>query len=177
MAGGLFDFQTNLTGQTGFNIFGQQFNPTVHNPAMFNFGPPAVSTGDTMGGFIQGLSAARGGDIGNIGSAATTAPTPIGFNTQTMGAIGQLGQGLAGLGSAYLGFKNLKLAREQFGFQKGLANRNIANQAKTINNAYDNAARMSAALMGGQGGMADPALREQYLREAQKSHVDASPIG
>ena len=41
-----------------------------------------------------------------------------------IGAGADVLQGLSGLANAYMGYKNYKLAKEQFGFQKGLANRN-----------------------------------------------------
>ena len=96
-------------------------------------------------------------------------------------------QGLSGLASAYMGYKNYELAKEQFGFQKGLANRNLANQAKVINNTYDNAAQVAAGMIGGgsynpatdsQGsyGMTDQAVVDRYAEKAKEKHVDGSPI-
>ena len=96
-------------------------------------------------------------------------------------------QGLGGLAGAYMGYKNYKLAKEQFGFQKGLANRNLANQAKVINNSYDNAAQVAAGMIGGgsynpatdtQGsfGMVDQATVDQYAKKAKEKHVDGNPI-
>ena len=96
-------------------------------------------------------------------------------------------QGLSGLANAYMGYKNYKLAKEQFGFQKGLANRNLANQAKVINNTYDNAAQVAAGMIGGgsynpatdsQGsyGMTDQAVVDRYAEKAKEKHVDGRPI-
>ena len=96
-------------------------------------------------------------------------------------------QGLGGLASAYTAYKGLQLAKDQFKYEKGLANRNLANQSKIINTGYDNAAQASAGLIGGgsydptkdtQGsyGMTDPAIVERYAQEAKKKYVDGSPI-
>ena len=104
-----------------------------------------------------------------------------------IGAGADILQGLSGLSNAYMGYKNYKLAKEQFGFQKGLANRNLANQAKIINNTYDNAAQVAAGMIGGgsynpatdtQGsfGMTDQAVVDKYAEKAKEKHVDGSPI-
>ena len=96
-------------------------------------------------------------------------------------------QGLGGLASAYTAYKGLQLAKDQFNYQKGLANRNLANQAKIINNSYDNAAQVAAGMIGGgsynpatdsQGnyGMTDQAIIDKYAQKAKEKHVDGSPV-
>ena len=96
-------------------------------------------------------------------------------------------QGLGGLASAYTAYKGLQLAKDQFKYQKGLANRNLANQAKIINNSYDNAAQVAAGMIGGgsynpdtdsQGsyGMTDQAIIDRYAQKAKEKHVDGSPV-
>ena len=96
-------------------------------------------------------------------------------------------QGLGGLASAYTAYKGLQLAKDQFKYQKGLANRNLANQAKVINNSYDNAAQVAAGMIGGgsynpatdsQGsyGMIDQAIVDRYAQKAKDKHVDGSPV-
>ena len=99
-----------------------------------------------------------------------------------LGGIGAGIQGLSGLANAYMGLKNYELAQDQFGFQKALANRNIANQAKIINNTYDNAGQVAAGMIGGKDangryGFTDPAVVRQYEQRARDRHVDGSPIG
>ena len=106
----------------------------------------------------------------------------FGLNAGTLGAIGAGLQGLSGLASAYTGFKALQQAQDQFDFQKKLANRNIANQAKVINNTYDNAAQVAAGMIGGRDssgnfGMTDQAIVDRYARKAKDKHVDGSSIG
>ena len=104
-----------------------------------------------------------------------------------VGAGAGILQGLGGLASAYTAYKGLQLAKDQFKYQKGLANRNLANQSKIINNSYDNAAQVAAGMIGGgsynpatdsQGsyGMTDQAIVDKYAQKAKDKHVDGSPI-
>ena len=122
------------------------------------------------------------GDIAN-----TNVPTPstsssgFGFNTGTFGAVASGLQGLSGLAQAFVGMKNYELAQQQFKYQKGLANRNLANQAKIINNTYDNAAQVAAGMIGGKDtsgnyGFTDQAIVNDYANKAKEKHVDGSPI-
>lgn len=142
--------------------------------------------------------ASRGKDI--TGSVSDL--TNIGADTTIIGADGKtysinpagtsgmsswtqgLGYGLAGLqtltglANAYLGYKNYKLAKDQFGFEKAAVNRNIANQAKQINSAYDSSASIAAAMQGTDAnGVLRPEVRERYMNEAKNRHVDGSRIG
>lgn len=105
-----------------------------------------------------------------------------------LGGLGQLGgiasgimQGFTGLQQLGLANKALGLAKQQFGFQKALANRNLANQAKIINNTYDNAAQVAAGMVGGRDasgnyGFTDPTVVNQYANRARNQHVDGSAI-
>ena len=122
------------------------------------------------------------GDIAN-----TNVPTPstsssgFGFNTGTLGVVTGGLQGLSGLAQAFVGMKNYELAQQQFKYQKGLANRNLANQAKIINNTYDNAAQVAAGMIGGKDvggnyGFTDQAIVNDYANKAKEKHVDGSAI-
>ena len=122
------------------------------------------------------------GDIAN-----TDVPTPstsssgFGFNTGTFGAVASGLQGLSGLAQAFVGMKNYELAQQQFKYQKGLANRNLANQAKIINNTYDNAAQVAAGMIGGKDvsgnyGFTNQAIVDDYAKKAKEKHVDGSAI-
>ena len=99
-----------------------------------------------------------------------------------LGGVAGILQGLSGLAGAYSAYKGLGLAKDQFAFEKGLANRNLANQAKIINTGYDNAAQVAAGMIGGQDaqgnyGFTDPAIVERYAQAAKDKYVDGSPIG
>ena len=122
------------------------------------------------------------GDIAN-----TNVPTPstsssgFGFNTGTLGVVTGGLQGLSGLAQAFVGMKNYELAQQQFKYQKGLANRNLANQAKTINNAYNNAAQVAAGMIGGKDvsgnyGFTNQAIVDDYAKKAKEKYVDGSAI-
>lgn len=91
-------------------------------------------------------------------------------------------QGLAGLGDIWMGWNNYNLAREAYDFQRALANRNLQNQGKIINDAFDRAGDVNAALVGNvdsngwYGGVNDNALAASRDL-AQRQHVDTSYIG
>ena len=86
------------------------------------------------------------------------------------GKIGGLATGLAGMYNAY---NQSKLQKEAFEFQKDSTNRNVANQAVTINNQLENQAKMQAQMFGNRVGTGE---YQQYLANNQKS-VDGSAIG
>lgn len=61
-------------------------------------------------------------------------------------------QGLQALGNMYMGYKGLDLAKDQFAFQKGLAEKNMANSIKNYNTELAHKAKMRYA---GQKSAAD----------------------
>ena len=143
-----------------------------------------IDDSNSMFGSFNGYGGADNmyGDIAN-----TNVPTPstsssgFGFNTGTLGAVAGGLQGLSGLAQAFVGMKNYELAQQQFKYQKGLANRNLANQAKIINNTYDNAAQVAAGMIGGKDvggnyGFTDQAIVDDYAKKAKEKHVDGSAI-
>ena len=100
-------------------------------------------------------------------------------NANGLAAIGMGVQGLSGLANAYMGYKNYQLAQEQFKFQKGLARRNLANQAKIINNTYDNAAQVAAGMIGGKDnfgnyGFTNQDVVNRYSNAAKDKHVSGT---
>ena len=148
--------------------------------SMFN----GINDSNGMFGSFNGYSGVDSmyGDIAN-----TNVPTPstsssgFGFNTGTLGVVTGGLQGLSGLAQAFVGMKNYELAQQQFKYQKGLANRNLANQAKIINNTYDNAAQVAAGMIGGKDvsgnyGFTNQAIVDDYAKKAKEKHVDGSAI-
>ena len=121
-------------------------------------------------------------DIANTNtSTPSTSSSGFGFNTGTFGAVAGGLQGLSGLAQAFVGMKNYELAQQQFKYQKGLANRNLANQAKIINNTYDNAAQVAAGMIGGKDvsgnyGFTNQTIVDDYAKKAKEKHVDGSAI-
>lgn len=100
-------------------------------------------------------------------------------NAKGLAAIGMGLQGLGGLANAYMGYKNYQLAQDQFNFQKGLARRNLANQAKIINNTYDTAAQVAAGMIGakdstGNYGFTDKEIVDRYAAAAKDKHVSGT---
>ena len=100
-------------------------------------------------------------------------------NAKGLAGIGMGIQGLSGLANAYMGYKNYQLAQEQFKFQKGLARRNLANQAKIINNTYDTAAQVAAGMIGGRDssgnfGFTSQDVIDRYTNAAKDKHVSGT---
>ena len=94
------------------------------------------------------------------------------FSLGDLAAMGKMLTGglnaVSGIGNMINSINALNLARDQFDYQKGLANTNLANQAKIINNTYDNAAKVSAALMGSS---TDSGLANEYAQRARSRYV------
>lgn len=141
----------------------------------------------------------RGSRFGSSGSGNGGIAGVTGQGTGLFDSIGGL-QGLQGLASlglggleAYtglqsigLGKKALGLAKQQFAFEKGMANRNLANQATTINNAYDASAQIAAGMLGSRTtdsntglaryGNTSQDIVDRYAASAKEKHVDGTPI-
>lgn len=154
---------------------------------------------NTYGNTYNGGWGYNSGGIGNTNlglnanvsnPTVSSAATPTSTNTGSgwgdyLSGAGSL---ITGLASAYTGFQNiglanksLGLAKKQFNFQKDLANRNLANQAKTINNAYNNAAQVAGGMIGsvdaqGNYGATSQAIMDQYAAKAKEQHVDGSAL-
>ena len=160
----LFRTPDGMIGATGTDVYGN----------LVNLGYDQIQG-------LRGLTNdGRAFEFGNSNKGLSNAAGYIGAGANIL-------QGISGLANAYMGYNNYKLAKEQFGFQKGLANRNLANQAKVINNSYDDAAQVAAGMIGGgsynpatdsQGnyGMTDQAIIDRYAQKAKEQHVDGSPV-
>lgn len=122
-----------------------------------------------------------GGNISNTGNSSNW------FGNQGilsgLGNLGLLGlQGYFGLQSANTAKKQLGLANRQFDFEKGLANRNLANQAQTINTAYNAAGQAAMGLLGGIDAVTGQTITPdaETLRKAEEaiksSYVSGTPI-
>ena len=84
-------------------------------------------------GYGQELTQQRAGLTNYMrGQTGGYNPLEIGYNIPTL----QLGmQGLGTLGNLWGSFQSQKLARDSFDFQKGMAEKNYANQIKSYNTA------------------------------------------
>ena len=83
-------------------------------------------------------------------------------------------QALSGLANAYVGYKGLGLAQDQFGFQKAAANRNLSNQAKLLNENRLNSTNVGLALA---GSTMTGAQRDAARKKTIAGNVDGSRIG
>jgi len=96
------------------------------------------------------------------------------FGNKWFGQNGYLNAGagilsaLGGLANAYTGLQQLDLAKDEFGFNKALAQRNLANQADLINEQRLNAANVGLALAG------DTLTDEQ--KNAKRANVTANNV-
>lgn len=130
-----------------------------------------------IGGGEDALS--RGFSVGADGKTANTDFNRTAFDSQP-NLAGNLKTGaqvvgaLSGLAGAYTGLKSLGLAKKQFGFQKAAANRDIANQAKLINEGRLNAANVGLSLAGGTISGAEKAKERERVKAG---NVDGSAIG
>lgn len=163
---------TGLVGTT-LNI------PQVATPSVQSLKLNPTVGVDEAGNFK--INAFGGNNISNTTTTPGTDSGGIGWNLDTLGTVFQGLNALSGLANAYLGFKNYGLAKDQFGFAKAATNRTIANQAKQINNAYDNAAQVAAGMIGGTDaygnyGMTNQEVVDRYAAKAKEKHVDGSAI-
>lgn len=159
-----------------YGFLGQQY-PTT---SVFGNTPTAYSgSGVVSPGAYSPVSSGTGNWFSNL----------FGEGSNLGGALSGIGGLLSGGMQAYTGFKNiglakdaLSMAKKQFGFQKDLANRNIANQGKIINTSYDNAAQVAAGMIGskdpltGNYGFTSQDIIDQYAAKAKEKYVDTSPI-
>lgn len=109
-------------------------------PYDINFGATNTGAQNVQGNYFQGMGGqttqgvmAPGMNLQGVQAPAmqqTGAGTGLGFNLGT----GQLVLGAIGtLGNLWSAFQAQKLAKEQFDFQKGVTNTNLANQIQSYN--------------------------------------------
>ena len=109
-------------------------------------------------GYGQELTQQRAG-LSNYmrGQTGGYNPLEIGYNIPTL----QLGmQGLGTLGSLWGGYQSQKLAKDAFKVQKGMAEKNYANQIKSYNTALTDRATTRGFV---QGDSAE--ATQQYINE------------
>lgn len=130
----------------------------------FNAGRESVDTAkQATDAGKQALDGTKKTDWGGILSGA-------GDVMAGLGALGSVGLGIwQGIENQERMKDQLDLARENFNFQKGLANRNIANSARQINEQVAARAGLADAYGARNGSDAD--------RYNKAHRVDGSPIG
>lgn len=91
------------------------------------------------------LGANTSGTIAGSAPQGLLAGSGLGLNLPTL----QLGlDSLGKLGSLYTGIQALGLAKDQFSFQKDMANKNYTNQVSTYNTSLEDKARGRASVDG-----------------------------
>lgn len=158
-----------MRGFSNWSLGGFNTTPGAIGPYM----PPADAVSNVsnrIGNLGLGGNSSGNGFLGNFGGLGGV-----------LGGLTGLMQGAGALWNAYNGMKAMEMAQDQFGFQKRLANRNIANQAKIINNTYDNAAQVAAGMIGGTDangnyGFTNQSVVNRYASRAKDKHVDGSAI-
>lgn len=82
-------------------------------------------------------------------------------------------QGITGLAGAYNAYKQMGLMEDQLNMQKGVANRNIANQAATTNRMLEDRATMGAQML---DGAAYGTPEHLAAKKKLQTTVDGSPV-
>ena len=150
---------TDTSGVLGYTASAQ--TPVLDSYAQMNTNTnvnPWVSSPDQVQGMLTaGAKLAPGVTPASVDKAAAlyAAGDKQGFDWLSDGnlktaAVGI--QGLQALGNMYMGYKGLDLAKDQFAFQKGLAEKNMANSIKNYNTELAHKAKMRYA---GQKSAAD----------------------
>jgi len=134
---------------------------------------------DGTGGKV-GLDKAAYTSIQNNGSGGLAFGKGISSGTNWFGKGGYLDTGAQVVGAAgallqgYTALGQLGLAKRKFGFEKGLANRNVFNQGTLANNTMDNQTLVSNALA---GNTLTGAQRNTAIQNTNNRHVNVSAIG
>jgi len=154
--GGGFNPNTNIPS----NIFsGIDLN---QNSVIPSSGPSDFFNSEFEIGDIAGFG---GGDSGLAG---------IFSDIGGIKGIGDLLGGFGSIGQALLGSKALGQAEDQFDFQKDFANRNLSNQAQTINTRLEDRQR---ARVGSEGLAPGEASKYEGISSyVANNRVDGSPI-
>lgn len=139
---------------------------SMFNPDMYQNAVPTIPSDTSL--FNNGKH------YTGIGKTSLAKPSSFGFNPETFGAAAQGLNGLAGLAGAYLGYKSYGLAKDQFGFEKALANANYSNQAKLANNEIQNSGEVG---MGLAGGTMDANARAARQAQLNSMKLSTGPIG
>lgn len=116
-----------------------------------SYGAPPMTSSMNFGmgsGQVAGFTGMPQASNGGMFSGSAWGQTPDapktsfwgdgGFN---IGSVGTIAQGIGALGSAYLGFKNYGLAKDQLNFSKTAFNANLNNSIRAYNNSLEDRIR------------------------------------
>ena len=144
-------------------------------PYDINFGAPNVGAQNMQGNYFQGMGnttpqgiMAPGANLAGVQAPAMsqiTAGTGLGFNLGT----GQLVLGSIGtLGNLWAAFQAQKLAKEQFDFQKGVTNTNLANQIQSYNTSLVDRINARGFMQGDSQAVTDKYIADNSLKDERK---------
>ena len=132
-----------------------------------NYYPPTLGMNPVAAYFQQNPQAANTG----IGAALTAnksgnnLATPLGMNLGT----GQLVLGSIGtLGNLWAAFQAQNLAKEQFEFQKGVTNTNLANQIQSYNTSLIDRINARSFMQGDSQETTDAYIAANLLKDERK---------
>lgn len=99
----------------------------------------------------------------NVGAGGiSNAATPLGMNLGT----GQLVLGSIGtIGNLWAAWQAQKLAKEQFNYQKGITNTNLANQIQSYNTALTDRINARGFMQGDSQSTIDQYIQDNSLRD------------
>lgn len=145
-----------LLGDYNRGLAGSQVVPTSTYAGLDNWGTgmgtPMTQSNPAMPEFsTAGLSKMKidDGSYTNMYGNTVDNGTNSFFNADNMKTGAQALQALGGLANAYTGYKAYGLAKDQFNFEKALANANYVNAARAYNTDLTNASNVGLALGGG----------------------------
>lgn len=155
------------------SVFGSDIGSGINSGIL----PSTSNFGLSSGFFDNNIDQVIGGGVGGaVNGGGGIFPGLKSFGSGVLNnakGIGTLLQGISSLSDLFSSGDQLDLQEDIFGFKKGLANRNLANQAKSINTQF--ADRQNARI----GGTGDPTGQTNYLSTAdylQRNSLDGSAI-
>ena len=166
----------NLGGANMLSNMNQPYGVLAPNPAQFN--NYMQSTGgvpNNTGALWDGVQDIWGGFKDKFPSWDKLLggnKTVDGKNIQQTGILGQGAATIGALSNVYNAWKAGQMAEDQFEAQKSFGNRNIANQANTINSIVDQRAQHQAS----QQGLSPEQAKAWAADYFNRNKVDGSPV-
>ena len=169
-------------GKNNYNSSGSNnlLGNSVFGQTNYNYIPKNMKIGSTSGNpalidpiKLRGLGDNAFGKYMNSKALNNSSTGWFGKGGYLDGISGAISAG-SSLMDAYTGFQNLKLAKQQFGYEKGLGNRNVFNQGTLANNSMDNANNVGLALAGNTMTSGQKAASR---KDTLGRHVNVSKIG
>ena len=138
-----------------------------------NYFPPSPGVGaqNPAAAYFQQNPMAANSGIGaaltapGVQAPGTTAGTPLGMNLGTANLV--LG-GIGTLGNLWASYQAQKLAKEQFNFQKGVTNTNLANQIQSYNTSLIDRINARSFMQGDSQETTDAYIAANLLKDERK---------